>query len=76
MNADSLRTKPARKSTTILSAIAAILGILASFAIAYDQGGFELLLPLLFAEGAGLLGQFRIISERFKKDRTAIKGIV
>mgnify|MGYP000011720198 CR=1 FL=1 len=70
-----MNTKPAAQSTTILSAVAAILGIVASLVIAYDQGGFELLLPLAFAEGAGLLGQFRIISERIKGNPKQIKGL-
>ena len=69
-------TKPAVKSSTILSAVATILTSLGVLVGSYAATGEVPPLPLLLAEVPILAGQLRIISERIKGRSKPISGLV
>lgn len=69
-------TKPAIKSSTILSAVATILTSLGVLVGSYAATGEVPPLPLLLAEVPILAAQGRIIAERIKGRSKPISGLV
>lgn len=76
MNPDQLpRTKSAVKSSTLISAIAALLGSIVTFLLAYQNAGTEGLILALAAEATIVISQIRVITERIRGNSKPIRGL-
>lgn len=73
---NGILTKPAVKSSTIWSAVATIFASLGVLLGAYAINGEAPPIPLLLVEVPILIAQVRIITERLKRNRKPIQGVV